>query len=123
MKIATVTSLTSFRLRPVFGLFHVFALEPKVIVVAIHRETANCKMPKDLKNHVDISVLILSLLVLQPVKPPHHQRPHQPILPRLERDENRRNFLPHPSPESMFKQPITSLNKLKLVFFKTSCTL
>ncbi|XP_045888292.1 ADAMTS-like protein 5 [Micropterus dolomieu] len=42
---------------------------------------------------------------LRPVKPPrqssHHNRhrsPHQPILPRLEREENHRNLLPQPSP-------------------------
>ncbi|KAE8277806.1 ADAMTS-like protein 4 [Larimichthys crocea] len=39
---------------------------------------------------------------LRPVKPPrqspHHNRHHQPILPRLEREENHRNLLPQPSP-------------------------
>lgn len=42
---------------------------------------------------------------LQPVKPPHQsphhsrrQHPHQPILPRLEREESHRNLLPQPSP-------------------------
>lgn len=40
------------------------------------------------------------LWMLRPVKPPrqspHHD--HQPILPRLEREENHRNLLPQPSP-------------------------
>ncbi|XP_069572081.1 ADAMTS-like protein 5 isoform X1 [Brachyistius frenatus] len=42
---------------------------------------------------------------LKPAKPPRqsphsnrHQRPHQPVLPRLEREENHRNLLPQPSP-------------------------
>ncbi|KAG7482079.1 ADAMTS 5 [Solea senegalensis] len=50
-------------------------------------------------------VTIKPFWFLKPVKPPHHsghhtrrQRPHQPILPRLEREENHRNLLPQPSP-------------------------
>lgn len=36
-----------------------------------------------------------------PVRP-SYQRPHQPILPRLEREDNQRNLLPHPPRGSMF---------------------
>ncbi len=62
------------------------------------------------------SVCDLCVLVLRPVKPPqkspHHnrqQRPRQPILPRLEREENHRNLLPQPSPGSMFTIFLTQL--------------